>query len=108
MESNLRVLINISHLSVEWCQLLIVDPSGFLTSLVREILSQSHWPAEEEVGELEDKADDIKKDSLDRQCLALALLSNLVLAIDETKRHLRYVGECLYGSPILPYHAYII
>ncbi|KAF8531325.1 hypothetical protein JB92DRAFT_3138865 [Gautieria morchelliformis] len=91
MESNLRVLINISHLSVEWCQLLIVGPSDFLTFLVREILSQSHWPEEEEVGELEDKAGYIQKDSLDRQCLALALLSNLVLAIDETKRHLRDV-----------------
>lgn len=116
IETALRVLINLSHLSAEWCKLLIADPL-LLPFLVREILSQRDWAVKkEEVDEVEDK-DAVKDDPLDRQCLALALLSNVVLAIDDTKHLLRDTGrpcgphsccemQCLYcvdsHQPILP------
>lgn len=93
IESNFRVLINLSHLSVGWCKTLISDPL-LPTVLVREILSQTDWLAKEAPGEIEHLvATDIKMGSLDRQCLALALLSNVVLAVDDTRRLFRETGE---------------
>jgi hypothetical protein len=86
------VLINLSHLSAEWCNLLVADPL-FLPFLVREILSQCDWAAKkDEVDEVEER-NAVTDDSLDRQCLALALLSNVALAIDDTKGLLRDTGK---------------
>ena len=100
IESGFRVLINLSHLSAAWCQLLIADPL-FPTVIVREVLSQSDWVVKEGVGESEDKDAGIKKGLLDRHCLALALLSNVVLAVDETKCLFRKIGQYSYWLALI-------
>lgn len=98
LESTFRVLINVSRLGVQWCKHLVADPL-FLPVLVREILSQCDWAVKEEIVEVEEVT--VRRDSLDRQCLALALLSNVLLAVDETKILLRDIGVYLYGPRIV-------
>ncbi|KAF8582585.1 hypothetical protein K439DRAFT_1413240 [Ramaria rubella] len=90
LESAFRVLINLSHLNAEWCRLLVTAPL-FLPVLVQEIISQ-FIPTDVvklETDEVETGAVDSKTNAMDRQCLALALLSNVVFAVEEAKDLLR-------------------
>jgi hypothetical protein len=89
IENALRVLINLSHICTEWCECLIDDPA-ILHILVCEILSVSSL-VKQEPHEVDNLAP-----SFDRQCLALALLSNILFKVRNAKDRLRDIRTLPY------------
>ncbi|KAH9924173.1 wings apart-like protein regulation of heterochromatin-domain-containing protein [Fomitopsis serialis] len=98
MESALRVLISLTHDDVQWCQAVL---SGQLLLLVVRLIvqSQRHYVSGNQLlkqeQDVETEIDDAIADgehaatSLDRQCLALGLLTNLAQISHAAKDSLR-------------------
>ncbi|KAF8508237.1 hypothetical protein BU17DRAFT_56821 [Hysterangium stoloniferum] len=86
MEDALRVLISLSHVSPGWCEHLVEDPA-LLHILVCQIISVSSAVMKQDPDEVDDKTP-----SLDLQCLALALLSNLLFVVGDAKDRLRDIS----------------
>ncbi|KZT10474.1 uncharacterized protein LAESUDRAFT_644492 [Laetiporus sulphureus 93-53] len=94
LESVLRVLINMTHDDLPWCQKLLSEPLT-LPTIIR-LITMSH---RDYVGTMsnvkrEAGADDVEdhgnvSSSLDRLCLALGLLTNLIQECQEVKDALR-------------------
>lgn len=83
METALRVLINLTHDNVQWCQSVMEDPIALLT-LVR-VVTMSHAERMILDGQRGNEAttvdlgeDDLAAQSLDRLCLALGVLTNWI------------------------------
>jgi hypothetical protein len=91
------VLINLTHFSVEWCTLLLADPLA-LPAIVSEILSLSNPAHIKREGDEEVEEDDVDAGVLDRQCLALALLTNIVFGVEEAKESIRDMRKRSYAS----------
>ncbi|KAJ3558253.1 hypothetical protein NM688_g1032 [Phlebia brevispora] len=118
MQSAIRVLINLTHDSLPWCEAVLEEPSA-ITTVVRliitaqvqrqridtavkvkresqdTILSQDSLQAAGEMGE-DVAEDDTSAQLLDRLCLALGLLTNLVQGTPEAKK--------LIGNTLLSIH----
>ncbi|KIJ29111.1 hypothetical protein M422DRAFT_784397 [Sphaerobolus stellatus SS14] len=88
METAIRILITLSHISTEWCSK-IVEDNALLSMLVREIcvLSIGFIKAEPGTEDVETKST-----ALDRQSISLALLSNLVLTLEQSKHRLQEIS----------------
>ncbi|KZT68954.1 hypothetical protein DAEQUDRAFT_307759 [Daedalea quercina L-15889] len=100
LESALRVLISLTHADVQWCQAVLNDQ---LALLVTRLIVQSQQQRLQDLGNramkqeqgADDHAGDVITDdehaatSLDRQCLALGLLTNLVQVSHAAKDILR-------------------
>ncbi|OSD08095.1 hypothetical protein PYCCODRAFT_1358095 [Trametes coccinea BRFM310] len=88
MESALRVLINLTHDDPEWCQAIIDEDSSMTT--IMQIVVMAH--RQRRLLEKQVHADEVDGDEadaaarwLDRMCLALGLLTNLVQALQDAK-----------------------
>ncbi|KAH9922543.1 hypothetical protein B0H21DRAFT_701490 [Amylocystis lapponica] len=80
MESALRILINLTHDDLPWCQA-VLDDRYALLAIVRLVVTSQRQRigAAAKLGDSEDAEEvDIAAPSLDRLCLALGLLTNLV------------------------------
>ncbi|TCD68737.1 hypothetical protein EIP91_009883 [Steccherinum ochraceum] len=79
MESSLRVLINLTHDSVPWSQVVTEDPLAMPT-FVRILVTSHRERMALTVKKEEDEMDenDITAQLLDRLCLALGLITNLI------------------------------
>ncbi|OCH93315.1 hypothetical protein OBBRIDRAFT_725065 [Obba rivulosa] len=89
METTLRVLINLTHDDLEWCRAVLSEPSAVLT-IVRIIVMCQRQRTEATLekdpdADKELAGDDGSAPSLDRLCLALGLLTNLVQVAHEAK-----------------------
>ncbi len=97
MESAFRVLINLTDESRIWCQALLDNPLT-LVAIVRVITTSQRQrlsalkrsTSADDEGEGEDAAQ-----LLDRLCLALGLLTNLVQVKSETAKLIRDLGKAL-------------
>ncbi|PCH45061.1 hypothetical protein WOLCODRAFT_155076 [Wolfiporia cocos MD-104 SS10] len=98
LESALRVLINLTHGDHVWCQAVLNDQLSFVT-IVRLIVNFQRQRMQEgtsasitsdtgeSVGDRENAAA-----SLDRQCLCLGLLTNLVQTLPESRTLVREIS----------------
>lgn len=97
LESALRVLINLTHDNLPWCQALLDEPFALLT-IVRLVVTAQPQPVEasEKVKRENDDDTEVEEDSgddvtplLDRLCLALGVLTNIVQVSHEAKEMTR-------------------
>lgn len=101
VESSLRVLINLTHEDIPWCRALLEDDLSMPTIMNLIIVAQRQRRILEKRADA-DEADSNDVDSaahcLDRLCLALGLLTNLVQATPEG-RHIignTCMSQCLF------------
>ena len=98
MESALRVLISLTHDDAQWCQAVLDDQLASL--VVRLIIQSQHVHLEPlnpvpKQASVEECVDDVTTQSdqaatsLDRQCLALGILTNLAQVSQAAKDTLR-------------------
>ncbi|CCM05861.1 uncharacterized protein FIBRA_08097 [Fibroporia radiculosa] len=94
MESTLRVLINLTHDDLSWCQAVLQEPSAVPT--IMRLIVLSHWQRIDALGDrkhrggsynanIEGEQIDRAAPALDRLCLALGLLTNLVQVSHEAR-----------------------
>ncbi|CDO70629.1 hypothetical protein BN946_scf184748.g27 [Trametes cinnabarina] len=88
MESALRVLINLTHDDPEWCQAILDQGSSM--AAVMQLVIMAHRQRQVLQKQVNaDEGDDADADTaarwLDRMCLALGLLTNLVQALPDAK-----------------------
>lgn len=105
LESLLRVLINLSHDNPVWCQSLVKDPLLVLALIRVTMLShrqhldavgnRSRVVSGEKDEEEEEDESDAAAQLLDRLCLSLGLLTNLVQTCEEAKEVLRLTRKYL-------------
>lgn len=109
IESILRVLINLTHDNPAWCRALV--DNGKTLGCVLRVIVGSH-PGNEFVVKKEEEEDDevvlLKGNGegneeeseearvLDRLCLGLGLLTNLVQGAERTKDLVREIGASVY------------
>lgn len=104
------MLINLTHYDLPWCQAVLDDPSSLLT-IIRLVVMAQRRPVEvvkdsttedgsEVANDQEDYSDDAVP-SLDRLCLALGLLTNLVQVSHEAKEMTRNTCEMAVSSVVL-------
>ncbi|KAI0088819.1 hypothetical protein BDY19DRAFT_890661 [Irpex rosettiformis] len=99
MESALRVLVNLTHNSLPWCQTSIGSSSGLpsisrLLATFHSHMTQTVTVAEPQDGEEEEEV----ANYLDKLCLILGLITNLVQTSEESKERIRE----LKLSPLCP------
>ncbi|KAI0372028.1 hypothetical protein BV20DRAFT_1034890 [Pilatotrama ljubarskyi] len=88
MESALRVLINLTHDDRSWCEAVLDDPLSMPAIMHLIVLAQRQRRLLEKQLEAEEAKDEDNDDAarcLDRMCLALGLLTNLVQATPDAK-----------------------
>ncbi|KAI0360602.1 hypothetical protein OH77DRAFT_1493053 [Trametes cingulata] len=88
MESALRVLINLTHDDVPWCEAVLEDSLSMAAIMHLIVMAQRQRRSIEkrlEAEEAEDEDGDDAARCLDRMCLALGLLTNLVQATPDAK-----------------------
>ncbi|KAI0937575.1 hypothetical protein AcV7_003573 [Taiwanofungus camphoratus] len=91
IESVLRVLINLTHDDLEWCQAVLGEQSSLLVIMRLIVISHRQRAIKcEDEDELQatDIGDGVAS-SLDRMCLALGVLTNLVQVSHEAKERTR-------------------
>lgn len=87
----LRVLINLTHDDLEWCQAVLGEQSSLLVIMRLIVISHRQRAIKcEDEDELQatDIGDGVAS-SLDRMCLALGVLTNLVQVSHEAKERTR-------------------
>ncbi|KAI0646376.1 hypothetical protein C8Q79DRAFT_909710 [Trametes meyenii] len=95
IESALRVLINLTHDDLPWCQAVLDNELSMSTIMRLIVMAQRQRRMFEKRAEAEDIDDEDADNAarcLDRMCLALGLLTNLVQATPETRET---IGDAL-------------
>ena len=93
MEAALRVLINLTHDSSSWCQASIGSSTG-LPSILRLLATFHRQKVQSVAAEPSQHEDeDEAANYLDRLCLILGLITNLVQTSEESKERIRELGE---------------
>jgi hypothetical protein len=80
-----RLLVNLSNSTPPWCQVILDDPFS-LPIMHRIFISWLHQATNS-------NDPSISADQTDLLCLALALLTNLVQEVDETKDRVREISK---------------
>lgn len=106
MESALRVLINLSHDNLSWCQGILSIATALPTIMRMVILSQRQRIEVTYRGDAFQPSQDNDEDDgaaqlLDRLCLALGLLTNLVQGALESKALIRDLCTSSYWVHIV-------
>ncbi|KAI0674378.1 hypothetical protein C8Q78DRAFT_967086 [Trametes maxima] len=98
IESALRVLINLTHDDLPWCQAVLDNELSTAAVMHLIVMAQRQRRLIEKRSEADEMGDEDADDAarcLDRMCLALGLLTNLVQSTPETREA---IGDALLDS----------
>lgn len=105
MESALRVLINLTHDDLQWCHAVLDDGLAMTAIMHLIVMAQQQRRLLEKQAEADEADDDDGANAarcLDRMCLALGLLTNLVQATPDTKTIMNETRKCPSFPRIYP------